>query len=79
MTGATSAVRTPSHPSARKGLAEEYDKDNEDDDYAPGFHVHHHQQDPWHADEISMCQLGGVPLGIQRDEQVLTKLYFRNT
>ena len=76
MTGATSAVRTPPHHSTRKGPTEE---DDEYDDYAPGFHVHHHQRDPWQADEISMCQLGGVPLGIQRDEQVLTKLYFRNT
>ena len=76
MTGATSAVRTPPHHSARKGPAEE---DNEDDDYASGFHLLHHQWDPWHTDEIGMSQLGGAPLGTQGDEQVLTKLHFLNT
>jgi len=59
MTGATSTVHTPPHHSTRKGSAEE---DDEDDDCAPGFHVHHHQRDPWHADEIGMCQLGGARL-----------------
>ena len=46
MIGATSAVRTPPHHSATKGPAEEDYEDNEDDDYAPGFYIHHHQWDP---------------------------------
>ena len=77
MTGATSVVRTPPHHSAGKGPAEEdneYDEDDENDDYAPGFHVHHHQRDPWQADEIGMSQLDGALLGTQGDEQVLTML-----
>ena len=73
MIGVTSAMRTPPHHSDGKGPADE------DDDYAPGFHVHHHHRDPWHADEIGMSQLGGAPLGTQGDEQVLTKLHFLNT
>ena len=44
MTGATSAVRTPPHHSIGKGPVEE---DDEYDDYASGFHIHHHQWDPW--------------------------------
>ena len=66
MTGVTSTVRTPPHHSAGKGPTEE---DDEDDDYAFGFHVHHHQRDPWHVDEIGMSQLGGALLGTQGDEQ----------
>ena len=38
VTGATSIVRTPPHYSAVKGPA-----DDEDDDEAPGFRIHHHQ------------------------------------
>jgi hypothetical protein len=48
MIGATSAVRTPPHHSVGKGPVEEddeYNKDDEDDGYAPGFHIRHHQQD----------------------------------
>ena len=44
MTGATSTLRTPPHYSAGKGPV---DEDNEDDDEALGFHIHHHQWDPW--------------------------------
>jgi hypothetical protein len=51
VTGATSAVCTPPHYSTGKGPADEDDKDN---DEAPGFHVCHHQRDPWQQDEISM-------------------------
>ena len=39
MIGATSTMRTPPHHSAGKGPAEE---DDEYDDYASGFLVHHH-------------------------------------
>jgi hypothetical protein len=49
MIGATFAVRTPPHHSAGKGLTEEDNEDDEDNDYALGFHVHHH-----HRDEIGM-------------------------
>ena len=76
MTGVTSAVRTPPHHSIGKGPVEEDDEYDEDDDYAPGFHVHHHQWDPWQQDKIDMSQLGGAPLGTQGDEQVLTNLLF---
>ena len=80
--GATTVVRTPPHHMAGKGPIEEddeYNEDDEDDNYAPSFHVHHHQRDPWHVDEIGMSQLGGALLGTQGDEQVLTKLHFLNT
>ena len=57
-------MRTPPHYSTRKGPADDdeddkYDKDEdgEDDDEAPGFCIHHHQQDPWQADEIGLSQL----------------------
>jgi hypothetical protein len=79
MTGATFAVCTPPHHSAGKGPAEEddkYDKDDEDDDYAPGFHIHHHQRGPWQADEIGMSQLGGPRLV---PKETSTKLHFLNT
>ena len=76
VTGATSAVRTPPHYSARKGPIDEDDEDNEE---ALGFHIHHHQWDPWQQDEIGMSQLGGAPLGTQGDKQVLTNLLFLNT
>ena len=82
MIGATSAVCTPPHYSARKGPTDEDDEDatvDEDDDEAPGFRILHHQRDPWQADEISMSQLGGAPLGTQGDEQVLTMVLFLNT
>jgi hypothetical protein len=36
------AMRTPPHVSAGKGPAEEDDEYNEDEDDAPGFHVHHY-------------------------------------
>jgi hypothetical protein len=49
MTGVTSTVRTPPHYSARKGPANE---DNKDDEEALGFHIHHHP--PWQQDEIGM-------------------------
>ena len=39
VTGAISAVCTPSHYSAGKGPA---DDDDEDDEEAPSFHIHHH-------------------------------------
>ena len=39
VTGATSAVRIPPNYSAGKGPV---DEDNEDDDEALGFHIHHH-------------------------------------
>ena len=39
VTGATSAVRTPPRYSARKGPT---DEDEEEDDNALGFHIHHH-------------------------------------
>ena len=48
MIGATSTVCTPPHYSAGKGPIDEDDEDNdaeeddEYDDYASGFHVHHH-------------------------------------
>ena len=45
--GTTSAVRTPPHYSTGKGPVDEDDEDNEDDDEALGFHIHHHQWDPW--------------------------------
>jgi hypothetical protein len=76
MIGVTLAVCTPPHVSIGKGPTEEDDEYDEDDDDTPGFHVHHHQWHPWQADEISMSQLGGAPLGTQGDEQVLTKLHF---
>jgi hypothetical protein len=79
MTGATFVVCTPPHNSARKCPAEEdneYNEDEEDDDYAPGFHVHHHQQDPWQADETGMSQLGGPYLVTK---ETSTKLHFFNT
>jgi hypothetical protein len=66
MIGAAFTVRTPPHHSARTGPVEEDDEDDEgdkDDNYALGFHVHHH-----HQDEIGMSQLDGAPLGTQGDE-----------
>ena len=71
--GVTSTVRTPPHYSARKGPIDEDDEDNEE---ALGFHIHHHQWDPWQQDEIGMSQLSGAPLGTQGDEHVLTKVLF---
>jgi hypothetical protein len=47
MTGVTLVVRTPSHISLGKGPAEEDDEYDEDNNAAPGFHVHHHQRNPW--------------------------------
>ena len=41
VTGATSTVRTPPHYSDGKGPTDE------DDEEALGFHIHHHQWDPW--------------------------------
>ena len=79
MIGATSTVCTPPHYSAGKGPIDEDDEDNdaeEDDDEALGFCIHHHQRDPWQADEIGMSQLGGAPLATQGDKQVLL-LYFQ--
>ena len=64
VTGAAFAVRTPPHYSARKDPAKEDDDDDDDDD-PPGFHIQHHQWDPWQQDEIGMSQLGGAPLGTQ--------------
>ena len=72
VTGITFVVRTPPHYSAGKGPTDE------DDEEALGFHIHHHQWDPWQQDEISMSQLGGAPLGTQGDEQVLTMVLFLN-
>jgi hypothetical protein len=62
VTGATSAMRTsthysgagctPPHYSAGKGPADVEEEDNDDEsdeeDEAPGFHIHHHQRDPYH-------------------------------
>ena len=48
MTGATSAVRTPPHHSARKDPATENDEDNDDD--PPGFRRQHDQWDDWPQD-----------------------------
>ena len=59
MTGATSAVRTAPHHSARK------DPTSEDDDDPLGFRRQHDQWDDWPHDEIGMSQLGGAPLGTQ--------------
>ena len=73
VTGMTSALHTPPHYSTRKGPA---DKEDEDDEEAPGFHIHHHQRDPSQQDEISMSQQGGAPLGTQGDEHVLTMVLF---
>jgi len=39
--GVTSTVRTPPHYSDGKGPTDE------DDEEALGFHIHHHQWDPW--------------------------------
>ena len=72
--GVTSTMRTPPHYSAGKGPVDEDNKDNEE---ALGFHIHHHQWDPWQQDEISMSQLGGAPLGTQGDEQVVTRYFFK--
>ena len=60
VTGTTSTVHTPPHYSAGKGPI---NKDDEDDEEASGFHIHHHQRNPWQQDEIGMSQLGGAPLG----------------
>ena len=72
VTGATSAVRTPPHYSARKGPTDEDD----DDDDPSGFRIQHHQWDNWQQDEIGMSQLGGAPLGTQGASQVVTKVVF---
>ena len=76
MTGAASAVPTPPHYSARKDPAKEDDDDDDDDD-PPGFHIQHHQWDPWQQDEIGMSQLGGAPLDTQGTSQVVTKVIFK--
>ena len=60
--GATSAVRTPPHHSARKDPA---NKDDEDDDDPLGFRRQHDQWDDWPQDEIGMSPLGGAPFGTQ--------------
>ena len=70
MIGAIFAVRTPPHYSVGKGPA------NKDDDDALGFHIHHHQWDPWQQDEIGMSQLGGAPLGTQGASHVVRKVGF---
>ena len=72
---ATSTVCTPPYYSTGKGPADEDDEDNDDD---LGFHIHHHQWDPWQQDEIGMSQLGGVPLGTQGASQVVTKIVSLN-
>ena len=63
VTGATSAVRTPPHHSVGKDPATEDAEDDDDDNEPPGFCGQHDQWDEWPQDEISMCQLGGAPLG----------------
>ena len=68
VTGTTSAMRTLSHYSAGKGPTDEDDEDDKDNEEALGFHIHHHQWDPWQQDEIGMSQLGGAPFGTQEDE-----------
>ena len=77
--GATSAVRTPPHHSARKEPANVDDEDDDDDDDPPGFHRQHYQWDDWPQDEIGMSQLGGAPLGTQGASKVVTKVVSLNT
>ena len=79
VTGAASAVRTPPHPSTGKDPANEDDEDDDDNDDPPGFHIQHHQWDPWQQDKISMSQLGGAPLGTQGASQVVTNVVSLNT
>ena len=72
-------VRTPPHHSVGKDPATEDAEDDDDDNEPPGFCGQHDQWDEWPQDEISMCQLGGAPLGTQGASQVLTKIVCFNT
>jgi hypothetical protein len=78
-TGETSTVRTPPASGVRTDPANEDDVEytEEEEDYAPGFSIHHHERDEqpyfdhqW--DELGLSQLGGAPLPTQGDDQVLS-------
>jgi hypothetical protein len=87
MTGVTSTVRTPTHysgagctpphystgkgPSDKEEEEEDDDDESDKEDEVPGFHIHQHQRDPYHQDELGYSQLWDALFGTQGDEQVL--------